>query len=109
MEPSIQAHATKLFEDLEAHVGDILDMRIYLFAWTTDFITETIFRNSTGLFWNPDQASAWFLIIWDFSGKFPLMKHMPWLVTTGLALPLAVWKVLFPSLVPYISIYKVSF
>ena len=109
MEINIQKHASSLFEDLELRVGQVLDMRVYFFAWTTDFITGAIFRNSTRLFWNPERAADWFKIVWDFSGKFPLMKHTPWLVTTGLALPLIVWKIFFPSLVPYISVYKVIF
>ncbi|MCJ1386032.1 hypothetical protein MMC17_009157 [Xylographa soralifera] len=106
MEDDIQNHAARLFEDLEKRVGEVLDMRVYFFAWTTDFITDTIFRHSTRLFWDSERAADWFKIVWDFSGNFPLMKHTPWLVTSGLALPLVVWKVLFPSLVPYISIYK---
>ena len=106
MEIDIQRHASKLFEDLELRVGQVLDIRVYFFAWTTDFITGTIFHSSTGLFWNPERAADWFKIVWDFSGKLPPMKHLPWLVTTGLALPLIAWKLLFPSLVPYISVYK---
>lgn len=109
MEIDIQSHASKLFEDLEKRRGEVLDIRVYFFAWTTDFITGTIFHNSTQLFWDGERADVWFKIVWDFSGKFPLMKHLPWLVTTGLALPLIAWKILFPSLVPYISVYKVIF
>ena len=108
MEVDIQDNAYKLFEDIERHVGEVLDMRIYFFAWTTDFITSTIFQNSAQLFWDCKRAAAWFKINWDFSAKFPLTKHFPWLVTTGLALPLAAWKIMFPSLVPYISVYKVK-
>ncbi|KAI1180231.1 cytochrome P450 [Nemania sp. FL0916] len=106
MEADIQAHATKLFDDMETRVGEVLDLRVYFLAWTTDFITGAIFHKSTDIFWDAKRAEDWFAVVFDFSGKFPLMKHLPWLVTTGLALPLYAWRVFMPSLVPFISVHK---
>lgn len=108
MEPVLQERASEFCHSLEKMMNEVVDMRVYFFAWTTDFITGQIFRKRAALFWDAKRAEDWFSIMFDFSGKFPLTKHAPWLVTMGLALPLTAWRILFPSLVPYISIYKVS-
>jgi hypothetical protein len=107
MEEMLQDRVSIFCQTLENQISKVLDMRVFFFAWTTDFITGQIFGNSAGVFWDGERAHNYFDIMFDFSGKFPLTKHFPWLVTMGLALPLAAWKILFPSLVPYVSIYKV--
>ena len=108
MEPTLQEYVSDFCQILGSQICSVIDTRVFFFAWTTDFITGQIFHRRANLFWDAEQAQGWFNIMFDFSGKFPLTKHMPWLVTTGLAAPLTAWRILFPSLVPYVSIYKVG-
>lgn len=108
MEPAIREHAERMFSNLSENMGNVLDLRVYFFAWTTDFVTGQIFRSPAGLFWDPKRAKEWFTIMWTFSAHFGLAKHTPWMVPAGLALPLAVFKAVFPSLAPYVAVYKVG-
>lgn len=108
MEPTIRAHVEKMFKNLSLNFGGVIDLRVYFFAWNTDFITGQIFQSPSELFWDPKRAQQWFNTLWDFSANFGLTKHAPWMITAGLTLPTFLFKVLRPSLAPFIAVYKVS-
>lgn len=107
MESALQEYAMSLSKRLQNQSGEVLDLRVFFFAWTTDVIADLIFHNKTNLFWNKTRASEWYSMISDFAGTFPVVKHFPWLMGNTMALPLVVWRVLVPSLVPLVSVYKV--
>ena len=107
MEPALQEHADLLVRDLKGRRGEIIDIRVYFFAWTTEFFTSHIFQSRTNLFWNAGPAWEWYNVMIEFTRKFALVKHFPWLVSTGMALPLVFWQVFVPSLASVISVHKV--
>ena len=107
IEPLLQRHAGKLFADLKGREGAVTDLSVYFLSWTTDLISDRLFGDPLGLFDDQERAREWSETLRQFSVRHAVSKQFPWLITLGVELPLAVSRVLQPSLVSTLSVYKV--